>query len=155
MKKLVALILVLTSITFTSCSKDDSPSEDVQEELFLKFTYDGQNYNFNPATVTSLQKNVTGMQEINSVLNRLDLWMPVNSSTGSYNITDEFPTESNLTTLYNAEFWIGDATYVATSGTLVITAVNDEYITGTFNFTAEDDNGVVVVVTDGSFNAYK
>jgi len=154
MKKLVSLFLVLLTVSFVSCSKDDSPNDDAQDELYLKFTYNGQQYNFNPETITSLQKAVSGQQETNSIITRLVLWMPVDPSIGNHPITDETPTDTNLETLYNAELWVGDATFIAMSGTLVITEKNDEFIKGTFSFSGEDENGNVGVISDGTFSAY-
>ena len=154
MKKLSFLFLVLFSLSFVACSSDDS-SVSSDSELYLKYTVNGVNYDFEPATVTSLQKLIMGEQEISSVYNRISLWMPVTPTVGSHTITDETPNDTNLDTLHNAELWVGDATYTATSGTLVITELNDDYVKGTFTFTGEDENGVTISVTNGSFRAYR
>lgn len=154
MKKLSFLFLVLFSLSFVACSSDDS-SGSSDSELYLKYTVNGVNYDFEPATVTSLQKLIMGEQEISSVYNRISLWMPVTPTVGSHTITDEAPNDTNLDTLHNAELWVGDATYTATSGTLVITELNDDYVKGTFSFTGEDENGVTISVTNGSFRAYR
>lgn len=154
MKKLSFLFLVLFSLSFVACSSDDS-SGSSDSELYLKYTVNGVNYDFEPATVTSLQKLIMGEQEISSVYNRISLWMPVTPTVGSHTITDETPNDTNLDTLHNAELWVGDATYTATSGTLVITELNDDYVKGTFSFTGEDENGVTISVTNGSFRAYR
>lgn len=154
MKKLSFLFLVLFSLSFVACSSDDS-SRSSDSELYLKYTVNGANYDFEPATITSLQKLIMGEQEISSVYNRISLWMPVTPTVGSHTITDETPNDTNLDTLHNAELWVGDATYTATSGTLVITELNDDYVKGTFTFTGEDENGVTISVTNGSFRAYR
>lgn len=156
MKKLSYLFLVLFSLSFIACSSDDNSSGDGGEDsLYIKYTVNGVNYDFEPATITSLQKLIMGEQEINSVYNRISLWMPVTPTVGSHSITDETPNDTNLETLHNAELWVGDATYTATSGTLVITELNDDYVKGTFTFTGEDENGATVSVTNGSFRAYR
>lgn len=156
MKKLSYLFLVLFSLSFIACSSDDDSSGDGGEDsLYIKYTVNGVNYDFEPATITSLQKLIMGEQEINSVYNRISLWMPVTPTVGSHAITDETPNDTNLETLHNAELWVGDATYTATSGTLVVTEMDNEYLKGTFTFTGEDENGATVSVTNGSFRAYK
>lgn len=157
MKKLSYLFLVLFSLSFIACSSDDDSSGDGggDNSLYIKFTVNGVNYEFEPATITSLQKLIMGEQEINSVYNRISLWMPVTPTVGSHAITDETPNDTNLETLHNAELWVGDATYTATSGTLVVTEMDSEYLKGTFTFTGEDENGATVSVTNGSFRAYR
>lgn len=157
MKKLSYLFLVLFSLSFIACSSDDNSSGDGggDNSLYIKYTVNGVNYEFEPATITSLQKLIMGEQEINSVYNRISLWMPVTPTVGSHAITDETPNDTNLETLHNAELWVGDATYTATSGTLVVTEMDNEYLKGTFTFTGEDENGATVSVTNGSFRAYR
>lgn len=156
MKKLSYLFLVLFSLSFIACSSDDDSSGDGGEDsLYIKYTVNGVNYEFEPATITSLQKLIMGEQEINSVYNRISLWMPVTPTVGSHAITDETPNDTNLETLHNAELWVGDVTYTATSGTLVVTEMDSEYLKGTFTFTGEDENGATVSVTNGSFRAYR
>lgn len=157
MKKLSYLFLVLFSLSFIACSSDDNSSGDGggDNSLYIKYTVNGVNYEFEPATITSLQKLIMGEQEINSVYNRISLWMPVTPTVGSHAITDETPNDTNLETLHNAELWVGDATYTATSGTLVVTEMDSEYLKGTFTFTGEDENGATVSVTNGSFRAYR
>lgn len=156
MKKLSYLFLVLFSLSFIACSSDDNSSGDGGEDsLYIKYTVNGVNYDFEPATITSLQKLIMGKQEINSVYNRISLWMPVTPTVGSHAITDETPNDTNLETLHNAELWVGDATYTAISGTLVVTEMDNEYLKGTFTFTGEDENGATVSVTNGSFRAYR
>jgi hypothetical protein len=113
------------------------------------------NYDFDPETITSLQKLIAGDQEVATVFTRLSLWMPVTPTVGSHAITDDTPTDANIGTLHNADLWIGDATYTATSGTLVVTEIDSEYIKGTFSFTGDDGNGVTISVTNGSFRAFR
>lgn len=151
MKKLSFILLVLFSISFSSCSDDDSSGGSTDDdELYLKFTYNGQQYNFEPETITSLQRLVAGNQEVNSVFTRLSLWMPVTPILGSHEITDATPTDANLTTLHNAELWVGENIFEGTSGTLVITEFDDDYVKGTFSF-----SGANFTVTNGSFRAYR
>lgn len=152
MKKLSYLFLVLFSISFIACSSDSSSSSN-GDQLYIKFTVNGVNYDLEPETITSLQKLISGSQEVNTIFTRLSLWMPVMPTVGSHAITDDAPSDSNIATLHNADLWVGDDTYTATTGTLVVTEIDNEYIKGTFTFTGDDGNGVMVTVTNGSFRA--
>ncbi|WP_130735941.1 hypothetical protein [Flavobacterium sp. J27] len=154
MKKVSQFFLILISLTIASCSSDDS-SNNGDDALYIRYTFNNVSYDFEPTTITSLQKHIMGEKEINTVYNRISLWMPTNPSLGSHEITDETPTSSNLETLHNAELWVGNDTYTATSGTIVVTEINEEYIKGTFTFTGDDGNGTSVSVTNGSFRAYR
>ena len=154
MKKFLSILLVVVSASFIGCSSDDSSNGGSEEALFLKFTYNGQQFNLEPATITSLQKLIIGNEEVNNVQTGLSLWMPENPSVGSYTITDETPSDANLSTLHNASLSIGDSMFEASTGTLVITQITDDYISGTFSFSGTDENGVSAAVTNGSFKAY-
>ncbi len=156
MKKLSYLFLVLLSLSFVACSSNDSSNDEnnnTNDELYLKFTVNGVNYDFDPETLTSLQKLIMGQKDINNITTRLSLWMPVTPTVGSHSITDDTPTDANLTTLHNAAFYVGNNTYEAVNGTLIVTELGSNYVKGTFNFVAEDINGVTVTVSNGSFRA--
>jgi len=146
------LVLVVIATTFAGCSSDYGGGS-TQDGLYLKCTYEGQQYNFEPETLTSLQKLIMGMKDVNDIHTRLSLWMPENPTTGTFNITDDTVTDANLNTLHNAILYVGDATYDGITGTMVITSVTDQYVIGTFSFSAVDANGVTVEVTSGSFKA--
>lgn len=94
-----------------------------------------------------------GYKETNAITTRLSLWMPVTPTVGSHTITDDTPTDANIATLHNAAFYVGDDTYEAISGTLVVTELTTDIVKGTFSFVAEDINGVTVTVSNGSFRA--
>lgn len=155
MKKLSYLFLVLLSLSFVACSSDDSSSNNnnSNDDLYLKFTVNDVNYDFDPETLTSLQKLIMGQSDINNVTTRLSLWMPETPTVGSHAITDDTPTDLNIATLHNAAFYVGDDTYDAISGTLVITELTSDIVKGTFSFVAEDINGATVTLSNGSFRA--
>lgn len=153
MKKIACLFLALITLSFSACSSDSSSDGNQTDDLYLKFTYNGQQYDFEPETITSLQKLIAGDQEVNSVFTRLSLWMPVTPTVGSHPVTDDTPTDANIGTLHNAELWVGDNTYTGTSGTIVITELDAEYVKGTFTFTGTTDTGATVSITNGSFRA--
>jgi hypothetical protein len=167
MKKLSYLLLLLFSLSFISCSSDDNSTDDnlggenpigenpinenPDDTLYIKFTVNGETYNFEPTTLGSLQKHIMGVDDFNDVEVRISLWMPVNPTLGSHAITTDF---SDLDTAYNAEVWLGDDTIEGTSGTLTITEIDEEYIEGTFNFSGTNENEQTIHITNGSFRAY-
>ncbi len=156
MKKLSYLLLVLFSLSFVACSSDDNSSGNggnQDDELYIRFTVNGQTYDFEPSTLTSLSKHIMGVDDFNDVNTRISLWMPLNPTLGSHAITDDFPSEDNPD-VYNAEVWLGDDIIEGTSGTLIITEIDEEYIKGTFNFSGTNEDGQTVTVTNGSFRAY-
>jgi hypothetical protein len=144
----IPLVVLLFSV-FTGCSSDDSNSSD---NLFIKFTHDGVQYNFiDPYTATSLSKNIRYFQGSDDTFIDISLWMPLVSELGTFAITD---TPFDVDT-YNASFRLGENLNLdATSGSITITSVNSEYIQGTFTFSGTSYEGEEVVVTNGSFRAY-
>ncbi|GGD27890.1 hypothetical protein [Flavobacterium orientale] len=147
--KFFALPLLALLVLFTGCSSDDSNSSD---NLFIKFTHNGVNYNFvDPFTTTSLSKNIRYFEGSDDTFVDISLWMPLVSEEGTFTITDTpFDVES-----YNANFSLGqDLNLDATAGSITITSVDSEYIQGTFTFSGTSFEGEDVVVTNGSFRAY-
>lgn len=153
MRKVASVLMLVMSLILVNCSSDSSSSNN-DDEIYVRFTANGVSYDLEPATVTSLQRLVVGEQDVNGVYNRISLWMPLIPNVGSNPITDEFPSSTNLTTLYNADFWIGDNTIEGESGTMVITELTDDYVGGTFSFTGEN-GGVMLTVTNGTFRAFR
>lgn len=153
MKKLVTLVLVVIATTFAGCSSDDGGGS-TQSDLFIKFTVDGQQHNFDPSTFTTLQKVILGAGVQNNIQTSINLWMPASPSINSYQITNDTPTDTNLNILSNAIIIVDEVTYEATSGSLVITSVTQDYVEGKFSFTAVDENEATISVTGGSFKAY-
>jgi len=160
MKKLSCLLLVVFSMSFLACSSDDAApnNNDINnpdEALYLKFTLNGQQYDFEPETLTSLQMLVRGDQEVGGVFRSISLWMPTTPTVGSHPITDVFPNDANVNTLYNANVWVGSEIVDASSGTMIITEVGQDYVKGTFSFTGINNNETTATVTNGSFRASK
>ncbi|SHJ52641.1 hypothetical protein [Flavobacterium haoranii] len=157
MKKLTFLFLILFSISFSSCSSDNDSdsSNNGNNQLYVRFTVSGINYDLNPTTISSLQRLIMAEQNTNNAYKRISLWMPINPVNGSHTITDDFPTDNNLETLYNADFWIDDMIYTATSGIFEVTEFDEEYIKGSFSFVGEDENGDTIEITNGTFRAYR
>lgn len=157
MKKLSFLLFAFISISFLGCSSDDdspTPEEgNPDTSLYLRFTLNGTEYDFEPETLTSQRTLILGNETVNEVYSRISLWMPNEPSLGTHEISDDFPSEANLTTLYSADVWIGEEVIDASSGTLVITELSDDYVKGTFSFTGTNEEGTTATVTNGSFRS--
>ncbi|HRE77649.1 MAG TPA: DUF6252 family protein [Flavobacterium sp.] len=108
-----------------------------------------------PATITSDRKLILGDNQGSSDNGKISLWMPADIETGTFTITDATSTASNLETLYSADIWMDDEVIDASTGALVITELDDEYVKGTFSFSGTNDEGTSVTVTNGTFRAYR
>jgi hypothetical protein len=154
MKAIYSLFLVIFLSSFLACSSDAS-SDNNNDDVYLKFTANGQNYDIDPQTINSMQKLIFGQNETSSVVTRLSLWMPVTPTVASHAITDDTPTDNNINTLYNAELDLGSETYIGISGTLVVTELTNEHIKGTFTFIGENASGATITISNGSFRAFR
>lgn len=104
-----------------------------------------------PASSTSLKFRISADQGLDDTYRGIALVIPVEYSLGMHTITDA-PSDVDA---YEANYSQGDQTIDGTAGTLNITAINENYIEGTFNFTGEDGDGTPFTVTDGSFRAFR
>ncbi|ALM50112.1 hypothetical protein AMR72_15125 [Flavobacterium psychrophilum] len=153
MKKLL-LIFIAAAVVF-ACSDDDNSNANNggngSDEIFITFKANGTTYTMEPASSTSLKFRVSADQGLDSTYRDITLVMPVEYSIGAHTITDA---PSNLEA-YEASYSQGDVTIDGTNGTLTITALNEDYIEGTFNFTGNDSDGNSFNITNGSFRAYR
>ncbi|RAR50465.1 DUF6252 family protein [Flavobacterium lacus] len=155
MKNLFYLLIAVFTLSLTSCSSDDSSTNN-DDELYVRFTLNGEQKEYmDPATITSLRRLILGDDMESAEYERISLWMPVVIETGTFTITSDTPTDANLETLYSANIWMGEEVIDASTGTLVITDLDAEYVKGTFSFSGTNDEGTTVVVTNGTFRAYR
>ena len=154
MKNLLKLSVILVATLFMGCSNDDNNNNggggNEGDEIYMKFTAEGSNFNIaGPATLSSLSTTITAYQGMDATFIRVGLWMPNDVTVGTYAITNEPNAD------FSAEYYSGDMTAEATTGTLVITSIGAEYIKGTFTFTAVGLGGEgTFEVTNGTFRAY-
>lgn len=148
MKKLI--LSVFATFVLFACNSDDDGGSNNGGDIFITFKVNGTTYNMEPYTSASLQVEIGADQGINASYRAISLLMPTDYELGSHSITDSWDEDA-----YNASFSQGDITIDAVSGTLVITTINDDFIQGTFNFTGEDEDGMIYNITEGSFKADK
>ncbi|MFB3386376.1 hypothetical protein [Flavobacterium sp. LAR06] len=154
-KKIMFLSFALCALALSSCSSNDSDdnSDPIAQEEFIKFTYNGTVYNFEPSVMTSLNMNIMGSTGVDNAYKKISLWTPLNVTKGSHDIVYDL---SNMETTYQVSFsfmpTINNAD--AKSGTMNITAVDDKKIEGTFTFSGTSA-GQAFTVTEGSFRILK
>lgn len=154
MKKITAILFMLCFFTLSSCSSDDSSPSNEDTELYIKFSADGQQYSFEPETITSLKKLIMGLKFENNVVSRISLWMPTNPTIGTHAFVNAAESDEIFDLPYTADFWLGEEVYDATSGEFTITDIDDEYIKGTFSFIGTNSDGATIIVSNGTFRAY-
>ena len=156
MKKITAILIMLFVFTLSSCSSDDPAPSNQDTELYIRFSANGQQYSFEPETITSLQKVVAGYKFENNFLTRISLTMPVVPTVGVHEtiVMDGSEPVGDVDTEYSAFFWIGDDIYESTSSTITITAIDSDYIKGTFSFTGVTSSGAIMMISNGTFTAY-
>lgn len=148
MKKIMLLLVSVTMVTLSSCSSDGDSN--TNPDTFIKFKVDGVAYNYDPETLTSLKKLITGRVGEGATYREVSLWMPAEPTVGAHAIVDD-PTSgpTTYTAIYASDF---DNSYDATSGTVTITSIDDNYIRGTFSYTV-DTGGTPIVISEGEFVA--
>lgn len=146
MKRLI--LSVFAVFVLFACSSDDDGGSNNGGDIFITFKVNGTTYTMEPYTAASLQVEIGADQGMNDAYRAISLLMPTDFATGSHPITDSWEEGT-----YNASYSHGDVTIDATSGTLVITSITNDFIQGTFNFTGEDENGTTYNITEGSFKA--
>jgi hypothetical protein len=117
---------------------------DPTDPEYFRATVDGEliQYSSSLAILAGDQLVLQGL--IISPLNKIDLNLGDVRTPGTYAIVSS----GGITAKYTE----GEVEYNATGGSLVITANEGGYMTGTFSFTAEDDEGNSVQITQGAFN---
>lgn len=148
MKRFFLFLFVATMMV--ACSNDDDSNNDSNgNDIFISFKANGTEYNIEPYSASSMKIDFGGDQGMGEDFRSISLSMPLDFTEGEHNIVDSFETED-----YNANYSEGDVTIDASSGTLDVTNISDEYIEGSFTFTGQDDEGNTYSITQGSFKVY-
>ncbi|HEX9978949.1 MAG TPA: DUF6252 family protein [Flavobacterium sp.] len=152
MKKFASLILVIIAAATFSCSDDDNDNND-NDDLYVRFTQNNIDYDMDdPLTAGSFNMAINGDTGSGNDLRRMVLFIPFNPTEGTHEVENDLFDE----TAYGARYTIGeDVVAYATDGTITITDVNDEFVTGTFSFVMTDsETDATYTISEGSFRAY-
>ena len=152
MKKLKFLVLALATVVFLSCSSSSDGGGGSSDSTFIKFKINGTASNMSePSTVTSLNAAIFGSQDVGSDIRTLILRTPSTALAGTHDIVNVAP---SVLDAYGVSYSFGDISFDATSGTMTITSIGEEYMTGTFSCSAVYE-GVTYNITEGSFRVFK
>ncbi len=141
MKNIFFIFLAITSISLTSCSKDDEVGSNGNCALSAKI--DGSDWcgsanfsvtNLGPAGV------ITSIGAGNADMEAIGLQF-MSDQTGTYDLGGSL-----------ASWTINSVPYLSTSGTLTISKFEGDKISGTFNFEGQSTDGTTVSVTGGKFD---
>lgn len=145
------LTFALLSLVFFACSSDDDSSGDNNSNntgIYINFKLDGTQVNIsgeeNVYVANTIDKGIIGDDVSNSRFIRLRV--PLNVTTGTFSITGSVADD------YTASYSNGNFSTDNESGTITITEVNANIISGTFSFSG-DFNGGTISISDGEFRA--
>ncbi|HEY0091429.1 MAG TPA: hypothetical protein VGB43_02990 [Flavobacterium sp.] len=154
MKKIqLAAMAIIALLTFSCSDDNDNPTPvPVNDDTYIEFKINGTQVNMDePGTITSLMASISATKDEGADIRAIVLTIPVDATEGTHTITDASPSDL---TAYSAHYSMGDVSFNASSGTMVISDIGAEYMEGTFTFTGEYE-GVTYNVTEGKFSAYK
>jgi hypothetical protein len=135
------LVLSVCALAIGSCKKDDNKPE----EAGLSAKVDGSaKSNISPVGALVYESDKT-IQIVGQFSQTEGITLVVTDLTaGDYDVA----TDKAIAVYTN-----GENTYFGTEGSVKITSVTGENVTGTFTFTGETQNGARKVVTEGKFTA--
>ncbi|MEM5565505.1 hypothetical protein WNY78_10335 [Psychroserpens sp. AS72] len=149
----VLALLVIFSVSFTSCSSDDDAGSQ-DEDTFIRFSIDGTDYNFTDiATAESLVitlngNNGEGFSNVGDT--QIALWIPIGAETGTFDVDNSFEATHQISFSSDAMNFSFD---FAESGTITLTQTTGEYFEGSFNATITNDDDETISIENGSFRA--
>jgi len=152
MKKFKFAFLAIVAVVTLSCSSDDNntvvPDND---ETFIRFKVNGVQSNMiEPTTFTSMAASILGTENVGPDIRTMILRTPATAAAGTHDLVDN---ASDLT-VYGASYSFGDVNIDANSGSMIITSIGEEYMTGTFSFSKVVD-GTTYNFTEGTFRVLK
>lgn len=148
--KLLTVIVLISSIAFTSCKKSDDDSADPSTgNSTMSLKYGGTSWN---ATL-----NVQGIKSGNTIVvtgtdsntKQAQVQLTDVNKPGTYEVnagnTLRWTESTNPTDSFMANGMFG-------SGSITVTEISDTKIVGTFNFTGFSAGGTTRIITDGKFS---
>lgn len=147
------LFLATASMTFSSCSKDDAKDETVQSATFIKFSIDGSDYDFkdiisaqSDISMTLNGNNGEGITNAGDI--QITVYFPAEPVKGTFDFEGTFGVDHKLS--FSSESLGFDFDF-AESGSVTITEITDDYISGTFTATITAEDETTITVTNGAF----
>lgn len=148
----IALIILITSLTFQSCSSDDDNS--ASSDTFIRFTIDGTDYNFENIVTAGSGNSISlngnngdGLGDFGDT--NLSILFPSTVTNGTYDLDGGFLADYSInfsSEPLNFDFDSAD------DGTVTFTnSGSGGYFEGTFDATISNGNGSTISVTNGEF----
>lgn len=146
MKKVARILtVIILSLSIYSCSSDNETESDSSNEIFVKFTANGQEFNFvDPISIGSAGISINGQIDTGT---SVTIWMPSSLSEGTFNFSGDFFEEGDYK--LNVESSALEIDGWSETGSVTITSITSEYIEGTFS-----GNIGGKAITNGSFRAF-
>lgn len=144
------LFLAASIMTLTSCSNDDDgPSNSA---TYINFVVEGQEYNFKDiisAESQSLTLNGNNGEGITDPGDtQIGIFLPVDPITGTFDFEGAFEGEHALS--FSSESMGFDFDF-AESGSITITEITEDFISGTFTAVITSDDDVTITIANGEF----
>ncbi len=159
LKKLTYLVVMISLITFTSCSKNNDNNDDNNSggEEYLTAKIDGANYEAaqSPAVIVSatISSGIFVLTGGNNNGDTVRATINGYTGTGTYTTGDNINNTNSLSYItLPANSWI--STFDIGTGTLNITLEDGEYVEGTFSFEGYNAmDQTTKNITNGKFRA--
>jgi hypothetical protein len=153
LKNSLLVFALILGLGFQSCSSDDDSSSN--DETYIRFSIDGTDYNFTDiltaesGVITLNGNNGEGFSDPGDT--QLALWMPTVLSDGTFDVSNSFEAEYQVS--FTSESLAFDFDF-AESGTITLTQTSGEFIEGTFTATITNADDTTITITDGEFRGY-
>ena len=146
MKKVARILtVIILSLTIYSCNSDDEPADGSSDEIFVKFTANGQEFNFkDPASVGSLSFTINGQIGTET---SITIWLPQEIEEGTFNFSGDFFDDGDYK--LNIESSTLDVDGWSETGSITIISITSEFVEGTFSGNIGDTS-----ITNGSFRVF-
>ncbi len=158
-KKLVLLTVILTSLFFNSCKKDDSSSPDTKQ--FIKFTYENSTYNWQGDGVNGVV-TFFGLNNIYSINAGFDEGSLIIAKKGAFEVGKKYDIMSTYEADIQISLVLGENSIMSyfgdtniKVGEVTITSDSNGIITGTFYCEMGQGTTSITHITNGTFSASK
>ncbi len=155
MKKFKFAFLAIIAVVTLSCSSSSSSDDNGggSDDLYIKFKVNGTQSNMlEPSTIVSMAASIFGSEDVGDNIRTLILRTPSTAEVGTHDIVDAPADLTSYGVSYS--FSVGDISVDATSGTMTITSIGAEYMTGTFTCSGTYE-GTTYNFTEGTFRVFK
>lgn len=143
------LFLAVASSTFTSCNKDDDKDE---SDTYIKFKINNSDYDFKDIISVESQSLTLNGNNGEGITNpgdtQIGIFLPVAPVAGTFDFEGVFEGDYKLSFSSESMDFSFD---FAESGSITITEITEDFVSGTFTATITSENDVTITITNGTF----